>query len=173
MGTAPGAAEPDPVTWAELPGWVKSVLSRVELTEDCQNEDCQNLVARGHGRESSCWLQNSLRAMLALQAYADANAAKAFAGDFKMWCNNQLTGRCAISASNVSLRESPTVCHIKRHSGQRVRRVPVTVDPSGRVFMGAHIRIGRRGRLHYYDDMAGTGKMYVGYIGSHLSTSDS
>ena len=38
--------------------------------------------------------------------------------------------------------------------------------------MGAHVRIAKYGsvspRMHYYNDAAGTGKIYVGYIGPHL-----
>src|SRR5699024_6872242 len=55
----------------------------------------------------------------------------------------------------------------------RTFRVPVEVDPDGSAYFGAHVRIepGRTSpapRLHYYDDSAGSGKVYVGYLGPHL-----
>ena len=45
------------------------------------------------------------------------------------------------------------------------------VNACGKVFMGAHLRIGGGGtapRLHYFDDCSGTGKIYIGYMGLHL-----
>lgn len=50
--------------------------------------------------------------------------------------------------------------------------VPKSVDESGRAFMGAHFKIARSGqispRLHFFDDVDDSGKVYVGYIGKHL-----
>ena len=40
--------------------------------------------------------------------------------------------------------------------------------------MPAHIKVVKRGwpcpRLHFHDDTARTGKIYVGYLGEHLPT---
>ncbi|QDQ97114.1 hypothetical protein [Tomitella fengzijianii] len=68
--------------------------------------------------------------------------------------------------------ESGTIQNDSKYSAPRTLPVPTGVAPSGTVFMGAHFRISRYGtispRMHYYDDAAGTGKIYVGYIGPHL-----
>jgi hypothetical protein len=41
--------------------------------------------------------------------------------------------------------------------------------------MGAHFKIaqfaGISPRLHYYNDVRGTGRLYIGYIGRHLRNS--
>ncbi|MFN8075142.1 MAG: hypothetical protein U0Q15_06940 [Kineosporiaceae bacterium] len=63
----------------------------------------------------------------------------------------------------------------KAQYGQlREFRVPQAVDPSGCCQMWAHFKLGKVGikspRLHLFDDLANTGKVYVGYIGPHLRT---
>lgn len=54
----------------------------------------------------------------------------------------------------------------------RILPVPIGVDPSGEVFMGAHFRIAKHGmvspRLHYLDATGPADQMIVGYIGPHL-----
>ena len=53
------------------------------------------------------------------------------------------------------------------------------IDPAGRVFMGAHVRIGASAagrinpRLYFHDATARFGMMYVGYLGRHLSNTRS
>lgn len=79
-------------------------------------------------------------------------------------------------------------CHPDRHAPkesestlnqwghERVRPVPTEVDPSGRVMMEAHFKPTHRDtfapRMHYYDDTSKSGKIYVGYIGRHLTTKE-
>ncbi|MFF3859315.1 hypothetical protein [Streptomyces sp. NPDC002209] len=51
--------------------------------------------------------------------------------------------------------------------------VPTAVDASGELYTEAHLRIGGGNtvapRLHFYDDGPGTGHVYVGCIGPHLT----
>lgn len=58
-------------------------------------------------------------------------------------------------------------------SAERVFSVPTTVREGGTVLMEAHFKPTWRDtfapRLYYYDDVAGTGKVYIGYIGQHLT----
>ena len=55
--------------------------------------------------------------------------------------------------------------------------VPAVIDPSERVFMGAHFKIAQSAtispRMHYLDATSRTQKIYVGYIGPHLPLSTS
>jgi hypothetical protein len=57
----------------------------------------------------------------------------------------------------------------------RVFPVPPAVDPTRQIFMEAHFKIAQSGivspRLHYYNDVRGSGQVYVGYIGTHLRNS--
>jgi hypothetical protein len=60
-----------------------------------------------------------------------------------------------------------------RFVAARTLPVPREVDPSGRIVMEAHIRIGSgkppAPRMHLHDDTSGeTGKIYIGHLGPHL-----
>lgn len=66
---------------------------------------------------------------------------------------------------------------MSRWGSERLLPVPTAVDPSGQVYMEAHFKPTWRDtfapRMHYYDDTNGTGKIYVGYIGRHLTNTKS
>lgn len=72
-------------------------------------------------------------------------------------------------------RESDTT--MNRWGSERMLPVPVEVAPSGEILMAAHFKPTWRDtfapRMHYYDDTNNTGKIYIGYIGRHLTTKDS
>jgi hypothetical protein len=50
--------------------------------------------------------------------------------------------------------------------------VPAEVSIQEQEFMEAHAKLrvvgGSAIRMHFYDDTANTGKIYIGYIGKHL-----
>ncbi|MFE1664102.1 hypothetical protein [Microbacterium sp. P02] len=73
--------------------------------------------------------------------------------------------------------ESESVLNKPEWRRQRVLPVPVEVDPSGFALMDAHFKPTWRDtfapRMHYYDDTARTGKIYIGYIGRHLKNTKS
>lgn len=56
---------------------------------------------------------------------------------------------------------------------ERTFRVPADVDPRGRIEMWAHFAPTGGGqtapRMHYYADTRNTHKVYIGYIGPHLT----
>ncbi len=66
--------------------------------------------------------------------------------------------------------ESDSVVSDERLRALRMFTVPKSVDPSGRALMIAHLKVGYRLRVHFLDDVAKTGKIYIGYIGRHLTT---
>ncbi len=69
--------------------------------------------------------------------------------------------------------ESDTVRTGKRMRAERTFRVPADVDPRGRIEMWAHFAPTGGGqtapRMHYYADTRNTHKVYIGYIGPHLT----
>ena len=69
--------------------------------------------------------------------------------------------------------ESDTVRTGKRMRAERTFRVPVDVDSRGRIEMWAHFAPTGGGqtapRMHYYADTRKTHKIYIGYIGPHLT----
>lgn len=117
------------------------------------------------------WVRMTWDALLALQDYAEAAVAGRSGGDFRWWCENT-PGDCHPFPPRKVIRdESRTVSTNGKWKRERLLPVPTGVHPSGRVFMGAHLRIGGGGtapRLHYHDDCSGTGRVYLGYIGLHL-----
>lgn len=62
---------------------------------------------------------------------------------------------------------------MNRYAHERRFPVPAGVDPSGRAVMTAHFKLGQIGmaspRMYYLDDWTRSGKVYVGYIGRHLT----
>lgn len=77
-----------------------------------------------------------------------------------------------IAQGEFSADETKSVKENPKYRNPRMLPVPTSVDPSGRVFMGAHFRLsqdnGKAMRMHVYDSSASDGRIYVGYIGQHL-----
>ncbi|NQX29305.1 hypothetical protein HQQ81_18315 [Microbacteriaceae bacterium VKM Ac-2854] len=75
--------------------------------------------------------------------------------------------------SRHAATESDSVYNNSSWSRERLLPVPVEVDVSGRMMMGAHFKVSTNDtfapRLHYFDDTENTGKVYIGYIGKHLT----
>ena len=166
-------AEP-PATFAELLDWMDSDLRRVAFSGDRAKPPTLDLRP-----ESATWVRSSWEALRALESYAQAKTASRFSGDFKAWCENQHADAYVIPAHKVARDESETVRGNARWRREREFPVPKEVDPSRRIFMGAHVRIGASSagqinpRLYFRDDLAHAGKIYVGYIGPHLTNTRS
>ncbi len=122
---------------------------------------------------SSSWAQLAWQSMLALADYARAKSDGWSGGDFKYWCESPAEGGRVISAGKVSRDESQAVRTNRRFAAERTLPVPLHVDRSGSVFMGAHIKLGTSAsispRLHFHDASSNHDTIYIGYIGRHLS----
>jgi hypothetical protein len=168
-----GPAAP-PGTFAELLDWLETSLPRVAFTGDIAEP-----LSLDQRPESSTWVRSSWEVLRAMQSYASAKALKKFTGDFKVWCAAPPQGAYGIPAGKVVRDESETVRNHGRWRRQREFPVPAQIDPAGRVFMGAHVRIGASAagrinpRLYFHDATARFGMMYVGYLGRHLSNTRS
>jgi hypothetical protein len=169
----PLEATPDapPGEFAELLDWIERHLPRVEYTGDIGEP-----LGLDSSPESLTWVRSSWEALRALQAYAEVKAERGFAGDFRAWCMNPPSpDEYIISPNKVKMDESETVHTRPKWRQERVFRVPPEVDPDGWVFMGAHITIGASAngrinpRLYFHDGVLKTGRIYIGYIGRHLT----
>ncbi|QEW04631.1 hypothetical protein [Microbacterium lushaniae] len=73
--------------------------------------------------------------------------------------------------------ESDSVLNRPEWRAERVLPVPQEVSNTGKVLMDAHFKPTWRDsfapRMHYFDDTARTGKIYIGYIGRHLKNTKS
>lgn len=71
------------------------------------------------------------------------------------------------------MSESQTVVNNAQMAAKRVFKVAKVVEPSGEMFMRAHLKIREGGgglapRVYFYDDTAGkTGRVHVGFVGPH------
>jgi len=77
--------------------------------------------------------------------------------------NNWPDQKCALT-------ESESVTRDEELRSLRMFKVPIDVDPEGKALMFSHLKVGQRLRVHFLEDVAKTGKIYIGYIGRHLST---
>jgi len=119
------------------------------------------------------WAGKAWDALCALDDYARARSSGGFHGGFRDWCLVGAAGRRVISAALLAMKESDSVSGREKFAAPRTFPVPPEVDPSGRVFMPAHIKLRKTGtpapRIHFHDDAGGvTGKIWIGYVGDHL-----
>ncbi|MEV6008380.1 hypothetical protein AB0M29_16380 [Streptomyces sp. NPDC051976] len=128
-------------------------------------------------RSKPNWVNITWEALLALEEFAAASVAGRARGDFRAWCQDLPSGSHPFPAGKVLMKESDTVWRNLSWRKERMLPVPAEVDPSGTVYMEAHLRIGGGSmispRLHFYDDCAGTGRLYIGHIGPHLTNTRS
>ncbi|WP_405019379.1 hypothetical protein OHV05_23310 [Kitasatospora sp. NBC_00070] len=118
------------------------------------------------------WARLTWEGLTALQEYASAAVRGEAGGDFKQWCEHTPPGCHRFPPRKAVRGESRTVESHTKWKRERMLPVPECVDASRRAFMGAHLRIGggrTAPRLHYLDDCSGSGRIYVGYIGLHLT----
>ncbi|HEX6471960.1 MAG TPA: hypothetical protein VF069_22895, partial [Streptosporangiaceae bacterium] len=127
----------------ELPKSFSDVIERlsdlklVEFTGDTDTTlDLENRA------QNSVWAQHAWQALLALNAFAEAKCGGGFSGDFRAWCLQPRGDGAVIAAARVVPDESETVRNNARMRRTRTLPVPPEIDPSGKIFMGSHIRIG-------------------------------
>ena len=107
-----------------------------------------------------------------LHDYAVARAG-GFNGGVHAYLTDDRTEGIKCPPGQHAAKESETVINNTRWRQERVLPVPVEVDESGKVLMEAHFKPTWRDsfapRMYYFDDVAKSGKIYVGYIGKHLT----
>jgi hypothetical protein len=119
------------------------------------------------------WAAKTWDALIALDDYARASHAGCCPNGVHGYLKQLPDGCRGFSDRRHAPDESETVKNTARYARERTFPVPPIVSPSGELFMGAHFKIARSGsvspRLHYFDDTAHTGRIYIGYIGKHLN----
>lgn len=108
-----------------------------------------------------------------LAEYAALRKAGAFEGSVYMYLEQDEVEGFKCSPQRHAARESDSVLQNSKWRSERELPVTTAVDATGRVLMQAHFKPTHRDqfapRMYYFDDMNSTGKIYVGYIGRHLS----
>lgn len=112
------------------------------------------------------------QALRSLEDYARLKEESVFPGTVHDYCRETPSGCQGWSAERHAYDESGSVKNYERFASARQLPVPEEAVAGGVVFMGAHFKLLTHRtvtpRMHYYDDTAGTGKVYVGYLGRHL-----
>ncbi len=120
------------------------------------------------------WATKTWAVLQALSDYAQASGAGRCDRDVHGYLLHLPDGCRGYSANKHATNESEDVQNSSKFSDARYFPVPDDVDPAGRIAMMAHFKIAQSGlispRLHYYDDVTRSGKVYIGYIGPHLPT---
>lgn len=112
--------------------------------------------------------------ILVLRDYMRAREAGDFSGgNMHDYLANPPLGYRTCSASRHKSNESDTVKGNEKMRRERTRPVPIEVDPRGEIEMWAHFAPTHcdqnAPRMHYYPDTEKTHKVYIGYIGRHLT----
>ncbi|MFD3494913.1 hypothetical protein ACFWWB_30835 [Streptomyces sp. NPDC058690] len=157
----------DPTSFEEILTRIKQ-MPRVHFTG--RTKDTLELDDQAYG---SSWVRMAWEALQALEGFAEAASKGMTNCDFKQWCTDKPSGVHTISPRKVVRDESKTVKANAAWRRQRTFPVPEYVNPDGKVFMGAHLRIGGGNtiapRLHYFDAACGDHGIFIGYIGPHLT----
>lgn len=112
-----------------------------------------------------------------LHDYARLKSLGDFSGSVYMYLTDDRVDGAKCAQARHASRESDTVLQNADWSAERVFPVPVAVNLSGSTLMDAHFKPAHRDtfapRMHYYDDTSNSGKVYIGYIGKHLTNKQS
>lgn len=116
------------------------------------------------------WLFRAWTSLALLDRYAARSEGEP--ASFRAWL--EANPDPVIRPSHVRSGETASM-RTGKYRQARTFVVPPNVDPSGRTMFVTHIYIepGRtrpNPRLHYLDDTANRGKVYVGHLGPHLTT---
>lgn len=157
-----------PDSFGELLRWLPK-LKHVEFTGDPDPAaDLDNNDILG------AWASKTWDALLVLEDYATAKADGRWDRDVHGFLENTPDGCHEWPTRRHARDESEEVRNNRTYKRVRELPVPTSVHRNGKTFMGAHFKIAQFAmispRMHYYDDTAQSGRIYVGYIGKHLST---
>ena len=118
------------------------------------------------------WAIRTCDALRALNDYCQQRSSGQISCSVDDYIAKLPNERGGLTPGNHAKGETRATQDHPKYGPARTFSVPDAVDPKGAVFMGAHVRIAKYSgispRMHYYNDAAGTGKIYVGYIGPHL-----
>lgn len=116
-------------------------------------------------------VHSAWEACIALQEYVRARDDGACPGGVDHFLKNRPQGYEGVSPGKHGATE--TKATMAQFGDERFFPVPRDVAPNGSVAMKAHFKLASIGmlspRMHYYDDYANTGRIYIGYLGRHLT----
>lgn len=127
---------------------------------DTQERDLNGLYVQ------RCW-----EFVRVLYDYAERKTAGLFAGNVHSYLQSDAHDGMRVPLTRHAPGE--TEATLGRWGHERVFSVPEDVHSDGEIAMLEHFKAGQENtfapRLHYFDDTDSTGKIYIGYIGRHLT----
>ncbi|WP_083664969.1 hypothetical protein [Kocuria sp. CNJ-770] len=116
-------------------------------------------------------VRSAWEACIALREYVRARNDGNWDNGVDQFLKNRPEGYDGISAGKHGATE--TAVTMKQFGGERIFPVPAEVSSEQVIAMKAHFKLASIGmlspRMHYHDDYTNTGKIYIGYIGRHLT----
>ncbi|MEU1841136.1 hypothetical protein [Micromonospora chersina] len=157
-----------PDSFGELLRWLPKLV-HVEFTGDPDHAaDLDSKDTLGS------WASKTWDALLVLEDYAAAKADGCWDRDVHGFLEHTPDGCHEWPTRRHARDESEEVRSNPAFWRRRVLPVPTAVNSAGKIFMGAHFKIAQFAmispRMHYHDDTAQSGHIYVGYVGRHLPT---
>lgn len=146
----------------------KRELSEFVVIPDSAERDLDRIDS---SIESLTWSQKIWQGLNALADYARTVQSDGSVGGFWSWCKEG--GGWPATTKKLAMRESETVENQKKLAEKRNFAVDRKVDPSGEIYMDAHLKIAEGGgnlapRVYFFDDTGGPTKcVHVGFIGPH------
>ncbi len=108
-----------------------------------------------------------------LHDFALARLEKGFEGNVHQYLTSESSDGHKCPVTRRAGRESESVLNNRAWRLERVFPVPSSVVTDGEASMQAHFKPSHHDtfapRLYYYNDLANTKKIYVGYVGRHLT----
>lgn len=156
-------AEPEPAP-ADMGVLVDRLPQDIVFTGD--RKAVEDVVERDPG---SC-VAVAWDAVLAMADFLRAVSEGRIEGNFHRYVTETPSGFRTFAPAKSAENETGTTQ--RQFGSERIFPVPDDVVEGGRVMMNAHIRLGRIGRasprMHYYYD-SGSARIFIGYIGLHLT----
>jgi len=142
-------------------------FDRVEFTGDLAD------VEELHKRDSIGRYSNALWEYVQVLYDYVGQRRDGYAGSVHMYLTDDKRPGRKCSPQRHAAGESEAVQNNVAWAAERNLPVPTSVDASGHIPMKAHFKPTHKDtfapRMHYYDDTANSGKVYIGYIGRHLT----
>lgn len=172
--------EPQPELWA-APSTVEELIRRLRPDSEDKHDATSRVVFTGSddgaleidkryptGLYANAFWQH----VHVLYDYAQARLA-GFSGGLHLYLTSDVVDGAKCPPGQHAAKESPSVLTNAKWSAERVFPVPESVRPERSVLMEAHFKPAWRDtfapRMYYYDDLAGSGRIYIGYVGRHLT----
>lgn len=144
-------------------------LSHVTFTGDVTEVERLNIIDTNDAALRAAW-----DAVLVLCDYVRARKEGAWDQGLDQFLAHTPKGYCTFPPGKFGENETGTT--MRSFGSERVFPVPQEVRPSGHVSMKAHFKLARIGmaspRMHIYDGHPNTPHVYIGYLGTHLTNTN-